>query len=135
MSDIPLRRLDPFLQWKLGVDRPSLAYAAKAVAKTILFAVNIPYPLLKSWHSIMIKKPMNLPSTESSTCMDMQQYTYTDFLEYSIPEISRDETIRSRINKSIPTQYEPTHRSADCLQFLAMPVSDTRCCYRLFQIC
>lgn len=37
----------------------------------------------------------------------MYGYTYTDFLEYSIPghsfTISRDETIRSRINKSIST--------------------------------
>ena len=68
MSDNPLRRLDSFLQWKLGVESPSLAYAAKPVAKTILFAVNIPYPLLKAWHSIMTKKPMNLPSTESRIC-------------------------------------------------------------------
>ena len=54
MSDEPLALLDSFLQWKLGIQRPSLKYAAMAIAKTktILFPVNIPYPLLRVWREL-----------------------------------------------------------------------------------
>ena len=54
MSDETSAVLDSFLQWKFGIQSPSLKYAAKAVAKTktILFAVNIPYPLLRAWREL-----------------------------------------------------------------------------------
>lgn len=58
MSDIAL--FESFLKWKLSIENPSpsLAYAAKAVTRNVLFAVDIPYPLLKVWHEFLsrIKK-------------------------------------------------------------------------------
>ena len=100
MSDEPWAVLDSFLQWKLGIESPSLKYAAKAVAKTktILFAVNIPYPLLRAWRELMMKSP-------SGSNMDIDKYTYIELLEYSILgnsfAITPDKVIRSRINNPI----------------------------------
>ena len=104
MSDEPLALLDSFLQWKLGIQRPSLKYAAKAVgkAKTILFAVNIPYPLLRAWRELKMKSPIQLSSVSN---MDIDKYTYIELLEYSILgnsfAITPDKVIRSRINNPI----------------------------------
>ena len=43
MSDRP--PLEAFLKWKLKIESPSLAYAAKAATRDIILAVDIPYPL------------------------------------------------------------------------------------------
>ena len=95
MSDEPPAKLKSLI-WKLGIETPSIKYAAKAVSKPVLFAIRIPYPLLKAWHDLYMKSGSN---------MDNSQYTYTDFLEYSVPGnsfgISPDKVIRSRINTSI----------------------------------
>ena len=104
MSDEPWAVLDSFLQWKLGIESPSLKYAAKAVAKTktILFAVNIPYPLLRAWRELKMKSPIQLSSVSN---MDIDKYTYIELLEYSILgnsfAITPDKVIRSRINNPI----------------------------------
>jgi hypothetical protein len=45
MSDTCPTAFYSFLKWKLGVQSPSLAYAAKDMARTVLFAVNIPYAI------------------------------------------------------------------------------------------
>ena len=39
MSDRP--PLEPFLKWKLDVQSPSLKYAAKAVTRTVILALDI----------------------------------------------------------------------------------------------
>lgn len=59
MSDVlPLCPMHTYLQWKLSVESPSLAYASKSTTKTILFAVDIPFPLLRSWYNaLFLKKP------------------------------------------------------------------------------
>ena len=41
-------------EWKLGIERPSLAYAAKTTSRQPIFAVDIPYPLLKLWQEYMV---------------------------------------------------------------------------------
>ena len=51
MSDTP--PFDSFLKWKLGIESPSLAYAAKTVTRNIILAVDVPYPLLKLWHDFI----------------------------------------------------------------------------------
>ena len=51
MSDIG--PFESFLKWELSIESPSLAYAAKAVTRNVLFAVDIPYPLLKTWHEFL----------------------------------------------------------------------------------
>ena len=51
MSGRPL--LEAFLKWELRIESPSLAYAAKAVTRNIILAVDIPYPLLKAWYDFI----------------------------------------------------------------------------------
>ena len=126
MSDIaPFKS---FLEWKLSIETPSLAYAAKAVTRNVLFAVEIPYPLLKAWHGFLKadrnEKPSSLnqgPSTsadlgESATKLT---YTYTDLLEFSVPgncfAISDDLAVREEIRQSLQklagaviSEYEKT---------------------------
>ena len=126
MSDIaPFKS---FLGWKLSIETPSLAYAAKAVTRNVLFAVEIPYPLLKAWHGFLKadrnEKPSSLnqgPSTsadlgESATKLT---YTYTDLLEFSVPgncfAISDDLAVREEIRQSlqklagaVTSEYEKT---------------------------
>ena len=51
MSDTP--PFDSFLKWKLGIESPSLAHAAKTVTRSIIFAVDVPYPLLKAWNELI----------------------------------------------------------------------------------
>lgn len=47
MSDIA--PTEAFLKWKLKIESPSLKYAAQALARNVIFAVDIPYPLIKLW--------------------------------------------------------------------------------------
>ncbi|CAB4040368.1 Hypothetical predicted protein, partial [Paramuricea clavata] len=52
MSDVPL--LGAHLQWKLAIERSSLAYACKSTTNNVLFAVDIPYPLLRACRDELI---------------------------------------------------------------------------------
>ena len=46
MTDTPpLGPLDLHLKWKLSIESPSLAYINKCMSKTVLFAVDILYPI------------------------------------------------------------------------------------------
>jgi len=66
MSDRP--PLEAFLEWKLKVESPSLAYAAKAATRNVIFAVDIPYPLLKAWHDfITSQKKERAPNNAQNT--------------------------------------------------------------------
>ncbi|KAJ7384007.1 hypothetical protein OS493_024018 [Desmophyllum pertusum] len=51
MSDRP--PLEACLKWKIRIESPSLSYAAKAVTRNVILAVDIPYPLLKAWHEFI----------------------------------------------------------------------------------
>ena len=109
MSDTP--PFDSFLKWKLGIESPSLAYAAKTVTRNIILAVDVPYPLLKLWHDFIktqkndrnhtygngepsCSTPSNLHMHESNMKLS---YTYVDLFDYSVPgnafAISSDEKI------------------------------------------
>ena len=112
MSDTCPTAFHSFLKWKLGVQSPSLAYAAKDMARTVLFAVNIPYPLLKAWHGILVKSGTTFSESSRDNNLDnnsinIEQCPFVDLFEYAIPgnsfAISPDNTIRSRINKGIST--------------------------------
>ena len=37
----------------MGIESPSLAYAVKTVTRSIIFAVDVPYPLLKAWNELI----------------------------------------------------------------------------------
>ena len=116
MSDTP--PFDSFLKWKLGIESPSLAYAAKTVTRNIILAVDVPYPLLKLWHDFIktqkndrnhtygngepsCSTPSNLHMHESNMKLS---YTYVDLFDYSVPGnafvISSDEKIRLEVNES-----------------------------------
>ena len=112
MSDTCPTAFNSFLKWKLGVQSPSLAYAAKDMARTFLFAVNISYPLLKAWHGILVKSGTTFSESSRENNLDnnsinIEQCSFVDLFEYAIPgnsfSISPDNTIRSRINKGIST--------------------------------
>ena len=104
MSDESPTKLDSFLQWKLGIERPSLAYAAKCMARTTLFAVRVPYPLLKAWNSILTQD-VTISFGDVAECKE--NYPFTHLLEYSVPgnsfAINSDPGVRSRINKGLAT--------------------------------
>ena len=114
MSDIG--PFESFLKWELSIESPSLAYAAKAVTRNVLFAVDIPYPLLKTWHEFLSKASRQNDNSSSITSVDQNPstsgtsdevppYTYTDLLEFSIPGnsvgISEDPTTRTEIHKHL----------------------------------
>ena len=93
MSDIS--PLELILQWKLSIETPSLAYAGKAATKTVLFTLEISYPLFKAWYSFLKKKcgqntKPSCASQEPSTSTVFQDeaethYSCTDLLELSVP--------------------------------------------------
>ena len=68
MSDIP--PLGEYLQVKLAIERQSLAYVGKSASKSVLFAVAIPYSLLRAWHNLVVlKKPPNFPVKRLQVCL------------------------------------------------------------------
>ncbi|CAB4041448.1 Hypothetical predicted protein [Paramuricea clavata] len=91
MSDIPIS--DPNLQRKLSIESLSLAYAKKSAVKEVIFAVSIPYPLLKAWYNIV--------STSNYT----GKFAYTELLESCIPghsfAITSEEAVRLHVNESL----------------------------------
>ena len=70
MSDIPpLELLDSYLQWKLSIESVSLAYAVESTKKDVLLALDIPFPLLKAWHSLVVLKVARYSSWKSGKHM------------------------------------------------------------------
>ena len=67
MSDRP--PLESFLKWKLSIESPSLKYAAKAVTRNVILAVDIPFPLLKAWHEFL-----RMQRKESKTAVESQPH-------------------------------------------------------------
>ena len=78
MSDVQPSR--QHLQWKLGIEKPSLAYANKRTAREVIFAVRVPYPLLMEWYNLVstAKSSMEADSTSS-----IDKYIFVDLLEQS----------------------------------------------------
>ena len=127
MSDRP--PLEAFLEWKLKIESPSLAYAVKAATRDVIFAVDIPYPLLKAWHDIITSQkkeraPNNAqntdggedPSSSSSSCTQNQQFknfSSVDLFEHSIPEngfaISQDQQIRGEMDQDLRISATKVH--------------------------
>lgn len=78
---------------------PSLAYAGRALTKTVFSALEIPYPLFQAWHSFLKKKcgqntkPCASQDPSTSTVFQdepVTHYSYTDVLvqEMSNPVIA-----------------------------------------------
>ncbi|CAB3989234.1 Hypothetical predicted protein [Paramuricea clavata] len=84
MSDFP--PLGAHLQWKLAIERSSLAYAKICTTKNVLFAVDIPYPLLRAWYSLVVLKKPVQPSSEATTSV-IPNYMFVELPEHSIPGI------------------------------------------------
>ena len=62
MTDTPpLGPLDLHLKWKLSIESPSLAYINKCMSKTVLFAVDILYPILKAWYILVVESQLSPP--------------------------------------------------------------------------
>ena len=65
MSDKASKKSD--LQFKLSIESASLTYTARPSGRNVVFAVDMPYPLLRSWYDIVNgKKSTN--HTSSSGC-------------------------------------------------------------------
>ncbi|CAB3985615.1 Hypothetical predicted protein [Paramuricea clavata] len=106
MSDIPPHH--SIFKWKLCIEEPSLAYAAKNNAMKALFAVGIPYPLLKLWQEYIVnqKEKQNLATAENDNpCPSQCCLDYVDLFELSIPGdvfgITKDRIIRNEVNTSL----------------------------------
>jgi hypothetical protein len=113
MSDVPpLCPMHTYLQWKLSVESPSFTYAARSTSKDILFAVDIPFPLLRAWYNLVVLKK---PFQTSCTCdpkkiginlpSNFPQFTYIELFEFAIPGnsigLTSDQVVRSEINHSL----------------------------------
>ncbi|CAB4008283.1 Hypothetical predicted protein [Paramuricea clavata] len=104
MSDIHPHH--SIFKWKLCIEEPSLAYAAKNDARPALFAVGITYPLLKLWQEYMVnqKEKENLATAENENpCPSQYCLDYVNLFELSIPGdvfgITKDRIIRNEVNK------------------------------------
>ena len=111
--------IDPHLKWELRIESPSLAYAAKAVTRNVILAVDIPYPLLKAWYDFIATqkeesrkdKGINIDGGEGSSSslptddLKTREFSYTDLFENSIPQncfaISEDQQTRDEVEESL----------------------------------
>ncbi|CAB4038959.1 Hypothetical predicted protein, partial [Paramuricea clavata] len=124
MSDTCPTAFQSFLKWKLGVQSPSLAYAAKDMARTVLFAVNIPYPLLKARHGILVKSgttfsELSRDNNIDNNSINIEQCSFVDLFEYAIPgnsvAISPEDIKKENkkalksylVKKKVPNNNEP----------------------------
>lgn len=96
------------LEWKLSIETISLAYAARKLTRIALFAVEIPYPLLKAWYDFLKNSSLNQGASKSANCADQSAnscHKYTDLQEFSIPEnffsISDGPVVREEIHQSL----------------------------------
>lgn len=100
MSDKAPKKDD--LQFKLSIESPSLNYAAKSNSRNIVFSVDMPYPLLRSWHDIINSKS-SIEDTTTGT--GSGTFSYCDLFESSIPCgvfcLTRDKEIRRDIEESL----------------------------------
>ena len=75
MSDVA--PTEAFLKWILKIESPSLKYAAQALARNVIFAVDIPYPLIKLWKKYVEserKKPGEKTSKLGQRSLRMTPY-------------------------------------------------------------
>ena len=111
--------LEAFLKWELRIESPSLAYAAKAVTRNVILAVDIPYPLLKAWYDFIATqkeesrkdKGINIDGGEGFSSslptddLKAREFSYTDLFESSIPQncfaISEDQQTRDEVEESL----------------------------------
>ena len=113
MSDVlPLCSMHTYLQWKLRVESSSLAYASKSTTKTILFAVGIPFLLLRSWYNLVVlKNPFKTSRTSDPKKVGINfpsnfpQFTYIELFEFAVPGssfgLTCDQLVWSEINNSL----------------------------------
>ncbi|XP_028394773.1 uncharacterized protein LOC114518936 [Dendronephthya gigantea] len=110
MSDIPV--INSVLKWKLGIQAPSLAYAARANSRQVICAVDIPYQLIKLWQEYMVAKKVKAQANEAGTNGNEEgcpshdySLDYVDLFELSIPgnafAITNDPTTRNEVNESL----------------------------------
>ena len=104
----------PCLRFKqeIVVSEPEISYAAKANIKKIIFALDIPFPLLKEWHKILSTKPREVASganfctgsedEQGCSTQSTRKLDYVDLLEYSIPyglfAFTDDQSIKDEIS-------------------------------------
>ena len=114
MSDKAPKKSD--LQFKLSIESP-LNYAARPSGRNVVFAVDMPYPLLRSWYDIVNgKKSTNHTSSsgclvepnEENTSSTRNQYhnlSYCDLFESCIScgafSLVEDVRIRKDMNESL----------------------------------
>jgi hypothetical protein len=112
MSDTAPKIAD--LQFKLSIESPSLKYAAKSSSKNVVFAVDMPYPLLRSWYEV-INGTKSTTDTSSLGSVEegisgqsgtvREKLSYCNLFESCIPSgavsLVRDIKIRQDIEQSL----------------------------------
>ena len=74
------------MQWKLSIESASLACPVESTKNGVLLDLDIPYPLLKAWHILVVPKKTISPSCETPMVpLLLGQLTFTALLEHSIP--------------------------------------------------
>ena len=87
-------------KWKVQLGHPDLSYAGKRRENKPIFALEIPYPLLKEWDRLLYSGGIDGKTVDSQTALD-----YITLLELSIPGsifvFTDDQEIRSQINENL----------------------------------
>lgn len=86
-------------KWKVQLGHPDLSYAGKRRENKPIFALEIPYPLLKEWDRLLYSG-LDGKTVDSQIALD-----YITLLELSIPGsifvFTDDQEIRSQINENL----------------------------------
>ena len=70
----------------MSIESASLAYPVESTKNGVLLDLDIPYPLLKAWHILVVPKKTISPSCETPMVpLLLGQLTFTELLEHSIP--------------------------------------------------
>ena len=71
---------------EIAIESASLAYPVESTKNGVLLGLDIPYSLLKAWHSLVVLKKTISPSCETPMVpLLLGQLTFTELLEHSIP--------------------------------------------------
>ena len=99
MSDVPNNAI---LQLKLSIESPSLRYALQSASRSVAFAVDIPFPLLKGWYDFF---KSGVITEEHSNNVLAGINSYCDLFELAIPgnifAIRRSADVRDEISESL----------------------------------
>ena len=95
---------------KIKVCEPDLSYAGRSTPREVIFALDIPYPLLKKWYGNVKQFSLqpevnNLTGSEEEFSVELAQFPYISLLEHYIPDrhfvFTDDKDVRKDINENL----------------------------------